>query len=104
MEWSRSQSWKTMSSFHPHHTNIYGATIDEKNQKTGRKKSTTKDMKKIAQKYGQGNACMYVLRKAGEDETHSSWVPHPDKQEENYHCRGSLHGAKGSSPKSDSLA
>lgn len=52
MEWSRSQSWKTMSSLHPHHTNIYGATIDEKNQKTGRKKSTTKDMKKIAQKYG----------------------------------------------------
>ena len=31
---------------------IYGATIDEKNQKTGRKKSTTKDMKKITQKYG----------------------------------------------------
>lgn len=31
---------------------IYGATIDEKNHKTGRKISTTKDTKKIAQKYG----------------------------------------------------
>lgn len=39
MEWSRCQSWKTMSSFHTQYITfitIYGATIDEKNQ-TGRK-------------------------------------------------------------------
>ena len=47
---------------------------------------------------------MYVLRKVREDETQSSWVPHLDKQEDNYNRRGSLQGAKGLSPKSDFLA
>ena len=49
---SELEDYELISSHGTPFITIYGATIYEKNQKTGRKKSTTKDMKKITQKYG----------------------------------------------------